>query len=435
MGWNMARSGKHRARGKWFLSIPAFATAGAVIIALTAGGVVLATTHHRDKPPVVRVTSKHKYLHQHRQPAAITVASVVTGPNPRALAWNTTVTVHFTQPIAVSSPRPIIRPPMPGTWDTVNPLTVEFHPDGNFAPYTHLTVIIPAQVRSSAGAELRHKYVAHFRIAGASILRLQELLGELGYLPLSFTPTPGQVPAPRSGVHAGRAPAFTSPSSPPSGTGDGPSGAPAAPATRDLEPSNPREIPVGPLAGAFGWRFKNIPSWLAAGWAAGQPNVVTTGAVMAFEAAHNMADDGVAGPAVWFNLLKAVAARQLDRAPYDYVYVTEGSPEYVTVWRDGVNVYTTLANTGIPEAPTVQGTWPVYARYDVTTMSGTNPDGSHYADPGIPWVSYFHGGDALHGFLRASYGYPQSLGCVEMPYSSAATVFPYTPIGTLVTVE
>ena len=33
-------------------------------------------------------------------------------------------------------------------------------------------------------------------------------------------------------------------------------------------------------------------------------------------------------------------------------------------------------------------------------MSGTNPDGSHYTDPGIPCVSYFNGGDALHGFIR-----------------------------------
>jgi lipoprotein-anchoring transpeptidase ErfK/SrfK len=65
-------------------------------------------------------------------------------------------------------------------------------------------------------------------------------------------------------------------------------------------------------------------------------------------------------------------------------------------------------------------------------MSGTNPDGSTYSDPGIPWVSYFNGGDALHGFIRASYGFPQSLGCVEMPYATAGEVFPYTPIGTIV---
>ena len=68
------------------------------------------------------------------------------------------------------------------------------------------------------------------------------------------------------------------------------------------------------------------------------------------------------------------------------------------------------------------------------TMSGTNPDGSHYDDPGVPYVSYFNGGDALHGFLRASYGFAQSLGCVEMPYSEASAVYPYTPIGTIVDV-
>jgi lipoprotein-anchoring transpeptidase ErfK/SrfK len=53
----------------------------------------------------------------------------------------------------------------------------------------------------------------------------------------------------------------------------------------------------------------------------------------------------------------------------------------------------------------------------------------------VPWTSYFNGGDALHGFLRASYGSAQSLGCVEMPYSEAHDVYQYTPIGTLVAVE
>jgi lipoprotein-anchoring transpeptidase ErfK/SrfK len=76
----------------------------------------------------------------------------------------------------------------------------------------------------------------------------------------------------------------------------------------------------------------------------------------------------------------------------------------------------------------------VYLRYTVTTMSGTYPGGGTYSDPGIPWVSYFHGGDALHGFLRSQYGYPQSLGCVEMPFANAKHLWPYTPIGTLVSV-
>ena len=92
-------------------------------------------------------------------------------------------------------------------------------------------------------------------------------------------------------------------------------------------------------------------------------------------------------------------------------------------------------NTGVSAAPTALGTFPVYLRFTSQTMSGTEPDGTHYSDPGIPWVSYFNGGDALHGFIRSSYGWPQSLGCVEMPFASAATVWPHTPIGTLVTVR
>ncbi len=32
-------------------------------------------------------------------------------------------------------------------------------------------------------------------------------------------------------------------------------------------------------------------------------------------------------------------------------------------------------------------------------------------------------------------GTPQSLGCVELPLTAAAKVWPYTPIGTLVTIE
>ena len=96
---------------------------------------------------------------------------------------------------------------------------------------------------------------------------------------------------------------------------------------------------------------------------------------------------------------------------------------------------TSPGNTGIPSRPTKPGTFTVFEHIPVGTMSGTNPDGSHYNDPGIRWISYFNGGDAIHEFPRASYGTPQSLGCVELPLAQAATVYPYTPIGTLVTVE
>jgi peptidoglycan hydrolase-like protein with peptidoglycan-binding domain len=167
---------------------------------------------------------------------------------------------------------------------------------------------------------------------------------------------------------------------------------------------------------------------------------MTKGAIMAFEANQGLISntyaspttDGVATPAVWRALIKAAIANQRSPFGYTFVSVSEGSPENETTWHNGKVVVHGLVNTGIPSAPTGKGTFPTFTHLRSTTMSGTNPDGSHYSDPGIPYTSYFNGGDALHGFIRASYGFPQSLGCVEMPFSQAGRVFRYTPIGTLV---
>jgi hypothetical protein len=38
----------------------------------------------------------------------------------------------------------------------------------------------------------------------------------------------------------------------------------------------------------------------------------------------------------------------------------------------------------------------VFGHIPIGTMSGTNPDGSHYHDPGIRYISYFNHGDAIH---------------------------------------
>ena len=136
---------------------------------------------------------------------------------------------------------------------------------------------------------------------------------------------------------------------------------------------------------------------------------------MTFEDEHGLATDGIAGPAVWRDLLRDALANQRHTAGYSYVFVHRNLPQSMNLWHAGTVILTSPGNTGVPQAPTPLGTWPVFEHISVGTMSGTNPDGSHYNDPGIKWISYFHGGDALHAFPRASYGTPQSLGCVELP--------------------
>jgi peptidoglycan hydrolase-like protein with peptidoglycan-binding domain len=218
---------------------------------------------------------------------------------------------------------------------------------------------------------------------GKNVLRLQQLLAVRGYLPVTF--------------HAfGPKPVYT----------------------------------LRPRDGRFQWRF-NAPPELRTQWQPGVFSTVTRGAVMSFEADHGLDIDGVAGRKVWQALTRPKPAAKV---PYTYALVRESSPETITVYQTGRANFTSLANTGIPEAPTALGTYPVYLRYTSTTMQGTEPDGTHYFDTGVPWVSYFNGGDAVHGFQRGSYGSPQSLGCVELPYDAAETAYGMMNYGTLVTV-
>jgi hypothetical protein len=155
---------------------------------------------------------------------------------------------------------------------------------------------------------------------------------------------------------------------------------------------------------------------------------------MNFQAVHGLSWNTGMTAQTWQLILQAAATKQYDPNTYDYVVVGQSQPELLMLYVNGHHVYNTFVNTGVSSAPTASGTYPVYERFTVTTMSGKYPDGQTYSDPGIPWVSYFHGGDALHGFLRSQYGFPQSLGCVEMPFVNAQHLWPYTPIGTLVSV-
>jgi L,D-transpeptidase-like protein len=162
-------------------------------------------------------------------------------------------------------------------------------------------------------------------------------------------------------------------------------------------------------------------------------SIVLRGAVMAFESEHGLAIDGTAGTAVWRALLAARAHREYHTGGYDYAVATESGPETVTVYNNGRVVLRSAANTGISGRSTAPGTFPVYERLRSQTMRGTNPNGSHYADF-VQWVAYFNGGDAVHYIPRSSYGSPQSLGCIELPYAAAERAWGFLTYGTLVTV-
>ena len=368
----MGKSGSQRSGARGFLSMPTLAITSAVVLALAIGGALIATHRSAGHPAGTLAASSsqsgtgggHRSKHHPKTPppppAPLAVSSIVPSAGSSSVAWQSPITVRYSEPLSKSTPLPTLSPAVPGSWDPVGGDTLVFDPLQQYVPFTNETVTVPQTSRSAFGTTLPKAVTSTFTVAGTSVLRLQERLAELGYLPVAFTPKGEGTPAPVSGVSTAPAPPFTHPPAVPASTGTTLVAAPGPGTTTDIEPSEPGDIPLAPLAGTFTWRFTNIPTTLAAQWSAGVANEVTTGAVMAFESAHGLTDDGEAGPVVWQALLKAAAARQVTTAPYDYVYVSEANPEYVTIWRDGVNVFTTLANTGIQVAPTQAGTWAVY---------------------------------------------------------------------------
>ncbi|HEX9064530.1 MAG TPA: Ig-like domain-containing protein [Streptosporangiaceae bacterium] len=329
------------------------------------------------------------------------VRSVTPASGSARLSGALSVQVSFTGAVAGDSATPELSPSVAGQWQ-VSGRQLTFTPNVPLPPSTRFTLRIPAGnagVRSAAGRFLARALTTHFKTAGYSQLRLAQVLAALGYLPLAWQP----------------------------GAGDRMTSDPAG-----GQVASQPEMAYSPPSGSFTWQH-GYPAALRAQWRPGRANPLVQGAVMAFRAQHRMAITPRTGQRFWSRLFAAAQAGQRNPVGYTYALARKSSPETLTIWHDGHVVLRSLANTGIPVAPTASGTFPVYLRYRFQIMRGTNPDGSQYADP-VSYVAYFNGGDAVHYFPRGSYGFQQSLGCVELPYGAAQRAWPFLTYGSLVTV-
>jgi lipoprotein-anchoring transpeptidase ErfK/SrfK len=295
------------------------------------------------------------------------------------------ITVKYTSTLPADSPLPTLHPATPGTWARVG-ATAVFTPSQAYPP--DATVTIKAAKRIGGKA----KIVATRTTPHGSLDRAEQILARLHYLPLTTT---------------------------------------AATPTTAAEEAN---AVYNPPTGSYAWRYPNTPHTIRKDWAQGHSGQVLRGAVIAFQYDAGLPIDASIGEHTWQALTAADLANKVDPNHYSFVHANLVVPQTLSVWVDGKTVLTSPVNGGVSGAPTPLGTYPVYERFTAATMSGTNPDGSKYSDPAVPWINYFSGGSAVHGFPRASYGTPQSVGCLELPIPTAAKVFKLINYGTLVNV-
>ena len=266
------------------------------VLAIAAGGFVAVDRLHSNQAAATSASP----------PPALTVSSV--SPTGTSVAAGSTITVQFSTDLAPNSPLPTLSPPVAGSWAVLSPSLLEYQATGPLVPGATETVTVPggaSGVIGSEGQRLAQSVTSQFTVAPGSILRLQQLLAELGYLPLTFTP--------------------------------------ASPLTSPTQEGNNQ-------VGSFSWRWANQPLALETLWTPGVSNVITTGAVMNFENQNGLKTDGVAGPQVWTDLLADVQSGKGDANPWNYVLVSQSLPESATVYSNGAAVYSTPVNTGVAGA-------------------------------------------------------------------------------------
>jgi peptidoglycan hydrolase-like protein with peptidoglycan-binding domain len=320
------------------------------------------------------------------QLAALPPRTVLNGTAP--------LTVRLSAPVAAGSPSPSLQPSVAGTWSVVGDSEV-FSPVSTLQPCSRYSLTVWARTSSSGHAQLGRRRTIALRVACPPLAGLQQALARLGYLGAKFHPRYDvSIPAGAETRREAAEHAFHPP--------------------RGALVADPSDAPPAQM---------------------GQLDATTRGALTVYQADRGLEASGEPNSATWASLLYDVTNNRRDRQPYTWVTVSESLPETLEVHRGHRVVFSTPANTGVPGAETAQGIFPIYSRLVSTTMVGEDVDGTKYDVPDVPWVNYFNGGDAVHGYPRESYGFPQSNGCVELPIEAAHTVFGMLAVGDIVWVQ
>ncbi len=145
------------------------------------------------------------------------------------------------------------------------------------------------------------------------------------------------------------------------------------------------------------------------------PNLIYTGQrlIIPGKSASSAPQPGVAAP---------VAGRWID---------VNLSTQRLTAYQGKTAVFSTLISSGVAGYRTPTGRFAIRTKIPSQRMVGPG-----YNLPGVPWVMYFVGANAIHGtYWHNNFGRPMSHGCVNMRVADAQWLYNWASIGTPVVVH
>src|SRR5262249_20197086 len=121
------------------------------------------------------------------------VVSVSPGSGARDVNGASVITVTFSSALTPQTPLPVLTPKIAGSWQ-VSGDTATFTPSYGYLPGTPVRVLTPGGKTGMRGTAipagvLEKSSSTTFSIGSLSTLRLQQVLSQLGYLPLTWTPS------------------------------------------------------------------------------------------------------------------------------------------------------------------------------------------------------------------------------------------------------
>ena len=107
------------------------------------------------------------------------------------------------------------------------------------------------------------------------------------------------------------------------------------------------------------------------------------------------------------------------------------SSQRLTAYQGQTAVFSSLISSGVAGRRTPTGRFAVRTKISSQRMVGPG-----YNLPGVPWVMYFAGANAIHGtYWHNNFGRPMSHGCVNMRTADAQWLYNWSSIGTPVVVH